>query len=73
MNQSAIDAVFRPKLNTREVKADDITRNVRAILNAEASKRDTKTERLRAERLAWQASQPAKPAAKPRQTARRVK
>jgi hypothetical protein len=66
MKQSAIDAVFRPKLNKQEVKADDITRNVRAILNAEITKRDTKTERLRAERLAWLAEQPAAPVAKPR-------
>lgn len=73
MNQAAIDAVFRPKLNKQEAKADEITRNVRAIMNAEAAKRDTKTERLRAARLARDAQMPVAPTKKMRATVRRVK
>lgn len=73
MDQAAIDAVFRPKLNKQEVKADAITRTVRAIMDAEATKRDTKTERLRSARLARDAQMPTAPAKKVRSVARRVK
>ncbi len=73
MNQSLINAVFQPKLNKQEVKADEITRNVRAIMNAEAAKRDTKTERLRMARLARDAQMPVAPVKKMRATVRRVK
>lgn len=73
MNQAAIDAVFRPRLNKQEAKADEITRNVRAILNAESTKRDTKTERLRAARLARDAQTPSAPAKKIRSVVRRGK
>lgn len=73
MNQAAIDAVFRPKLNKQEAKADEITRNVRAIMNAEVTKRDSKTERLRAARLARDAQMPAAPIKKMRTVVRRVK
>ncbi|TYR37153.1 hypothetical protein FY036_00335 [Mesorhizobium microcysteis] len=73
MNQAAIDAVFRPKLNKQEVKADEITRNVRAIMSAEVTTRDSKTERLRALRLARDAQMPSAPAKKVRTVSRRVK
>lgn len=73
MNQAAIDAVFRPKLNKQEAKADEITRNVRAIMDAEVAKRDTKTERLRSARLARDAQMPAAPVKKIRSVARRGK
>lgn len=59
MKHAAIDAVFQPKLNKQETKADAITRNVREILDAEAIKRDAKTERLRLARLARDAAMPA--------------
>lgn len=71
MNQAAIDAVFRPRLNKQEAKADDITRHVRAILSAESTKRDTKTERLRSARLARDAQMPQAPTKKIRSVARR--
>lgn len=73
MNQAAIDAVFRPKPSKQETKADEITRTVRAIMNAEAAKRDTKTERLRAARLARDAQMPVAPIKKTRTVLRRVK
>jgi len=73
MNQAAIDAVFQPKLNKQEAKADEITRNVRAIMNAESAKRDLKTERLRAARLARDAQMPVAPVKKARTVARSVK
>jgi len=59
MNQDAISAVFRPQRVNPAAKADAITRNVRAILDAEATKRNTKTERLRAERLAHNSRVPS--------------
>jgi hypothetical protein len=73
MNQSLINAVFQPKPNKQEAKADEITKNVRAIMNAEIAKRDSKTERLRASRLARDAQMPVAPMKKMRATVSRVK
>jgi len=74
MNKDAISAVFRPQRLNQEAKADAITRNVRAILDAEATKRNTKTERLRAERLSHNAKAAfAAPALRIQSTARRGK
>lgn len=73
MNQAAIDTVFRPKLSKQEAKADAMTRNVRQILDAEAAKRDSKTERLRSARLARDAEKPVAPVKKIRSIARRGK
>jgi len=61
MDQTLINAVFQPKPSKLEAKADATTRLVRSIIDGEVSARETKTERLRAARLAQEAT--AKPAA----------
>lgn len=61
MDQTLINAVFQPKPSKQEAKADATTRLVRSIIDGEVSARETKTERLRAARLAQEAA--AKPAA----------
>jgi len=68
MDQTLINAVFQPKPSKQEAKADATTRLVRAIIDNEASAREAKTERLRAARLAHEAT--AKPVA---ETAKKVR
>lgn len=60
MDEAIINAVFQPKPSKQETKADTTTRAAREILDNEASAREAKTERLRAARLAHEAT--AKPA-----------
>lgn len=59
MNHTLINAVFQPKSSKQEAKADVTTRIAREILDGEASVREAKSERLRAERLEREAN--AKP------------
>ena len=59
MDEAIINAVFRPKSSKQEAKADITTRVARDIIDGEATARDAKTERLRAARLAREAT--AKP------------
>lgn len=67
MNEPIIDAVFRPKPSRHETKADATTRAAREIIDHETSAREAKTARLRAARLAVQATEkPASPVRKPR-------
>lgn len=58
MKNPQADALFRPKPSKQEAKADVTARIARQIMDAETSRRDTKTERLRQARLAKEASQP---------------
>ena len=73
MDQASIAAIFRPKLSKQEVKADEVTRNVRVILDAEVTKRVSKTERLRSARMARDAQTPAAPVKKIRSLDSRAK
>jgi hypothetical protein len=59
MERTLIDAVFQLKSSKQEAKADATTRVAREIIGGEASARKAKTERLRAARLAREAT--AKP------------
>jgi len=68
MDQTLINSAFQPKSSKQEVKADATTRVARAIIDSEAAARDAKTERLRAVRLAQEAT--AKPVA---DTAKKVR
>lgn len=49
------DGVFKPKLTSSEAKGDMTTRVARSIVDGEAARRDAKTARLRAVRLAQEA------------------
>ncbi|MGN6772845.1 MAG: hypothetical protein ACTHJQ_23805 [Rhizobiaceae bacterium] len=49
--------VFKPKPTASEKKGDVTTRAAQAIMHEEASARDAKTERLRAARLAREATE----------------
>lgn len=69
MDQVTINAVFQPKPSKQEAKADITTRLVRAMIDTEASAREAKTERLRAARLAQEAT--AEPVAKTPKRAQR--
>ncbi|MEO3389202.1 hypothetical protein [Mesorhizobium sp. CAU 1741] len=66
MDESTINAMFKPKPSKQEAKADTTTRVAREILDSESRKRDAKTERLRLARLASEASDTEAPAAKPK-------
>ena len=69
MDEAVINAVFQPKHSKQEAKADVTTRVAREIIDGEASAREAKTERLRAARLAQEAT--AKPVAVARKTRRK--
>ncbi len=70
MDESTINAIFKPKPSKQEAKADTTTRVAREILDAESRKRDAKTERLRLARLAVEAAEPEIPANKPKTKAK---
>lgn len=69
MDEAIINAVFQPKPSKQEAKADVTTRIAREIIDSEATARETKTERLRAARLAKEAA--AKPASGSKRTRRK--
>ena len=58
MDHSLINAVFKPKPNKLEVKADATTRIAREIHDTEAARRVAKSERLRTARLAHEFAGP---------------
>ena len=60
------DGVFKPKATTGEKRQDATDRAARSIIDAEAAKRDAKTERLRLARLEAESAQPAIVAKAPR-------
>ena len=64
MKRPTADTVFKPTLSRTESKNDTTTRVARGIVDTEASAMAAKTERLRAARLARDASteKPAAPA-----------
>lgn len=51
------DKVFKPKPSQAELRVDATTRAAQAIMHEETSARDAKTERLRAARLAREATE----------------
>jgi hypothetical protein len=55
------DSLFRPKLSTSERKGDATTRAAQAIIDQEVGAREAKTERLRAARLAREATESPPP------------
>lgn len=57
MDESIINSVFQPKSSKQEAKADTTTRIAREILDAEAAKREAKTEKLRQARLLREAAE----------------
>jgi len=57
------EGVFKPKPTSIESRHDATTKAARAIIDSEAMERETKTERLRAERLALEAKRAASPEA----------
>ena len=60
-------SLFRPKRSRSETKADTTDHSARAIIGAEAKRREAKTARLRKARLEIEAMNPPEPApAKPR-------
>lgn len=62
----AISQVFKPARSKSESKADTTTTAARAILGDEVAKREAKTAKLRAARLAMEEAQAAEaPAPKP--------
>ncbi|MCB4769920.1 hypothetical protein LGR54_14975 [Ancylobacter sp. Lp-2] len=59
--------LFKPNLTKTESKAESVSRIAMSMIEQETAKRDAKTARLRAARLAQEdAAPPAKPAAKSR-------
>ncbi|MDN5928671.1 MAG: hypothetical protein L0I29_16505 [Hyphomicrobiales bacterium] len=52
-----VDKVFKPKPSQAELRVDATTRAARAIISEEVNARDAKTERLRAARLATEATE----------------
>ena len=56
MDHTLINSVFQPKPSKQETKADITTRTARQIMDSETAAREAKTERLRAARLAQEAS-----------------
>lgn len=58
------DSLFKPKLSASEKKGDATTRAAQAIIDQEADAREAKTERLRAARLAREATEGPAPEAK---------
>lgn len=69
MDEAIINAVFQPKRSKQEAKADVTTRIAREIIDGESSAREAKTERLRAARLAQEAT--AEPVPETRKTRRK--
>lgn len=66
------DGIFKPRLNSGEKKSDITTAVATQITEGERSARETKTARLRLERLAYeQAHPPAVAEKKERSRARR--
>jgi hypothetical protein len=57
MKRQPEPSLFKPKLSQSELKVDATTRAARAIISEEANARDVKTERLRAARLAREATE----------------
>jgi len=57
MKRRSEPSLFKPKLSQSEIKVDATTRAARAIIDEEANARDAKTERLRAARLALEATE----------------
>lgn len=56
MDEALANAVFKPKPSRQEAKADSTARIAQAIIDGEAAARDAKTARLRALRLANEAT-----------------
>ncbi len=52
-----VDNVFKPKPSQAELRVDATTRAAQAIISEEVNARDAKTERLRAARLALEATE----------------
>ncbi len=69
MDEAIISAVFQAKPSRQEAKADVTSRIAREIIDSEATARESKTERLRAARLAKEAA--AKPAPETRKPRRK--
>ncbi len=63
------DTLFKPNRSKAETKADITDRTARGIMDSEAAKREAKTERLRAARLAAEEAAPAPVAAPTRRKA----
>ena len=63
MDEAIISAVFQAKPSRQEAKADVTSRIAREIIDSEVTARESKTERLRAARLAREAAADARPAA----------
>lgn len=58
MDETLLNAVFKPRLSRQETKADATTRIAREMVNAEVVKREAKTERLRLARLELEKNTP---------------
>lgn len=58
--------LFVPAPNKAEAKGDTTTRVAQSILDVEVAAREAKTARLRAARLAMEATQEPEPATKPK-------
>lgn len=71
MDEAIISAVFQARPSKQEAKADVTSRIAREIIDNEATARESKTERLRAARLAMEAEAAAKPAPGTRKTRRK--
>ena len=69
MDEAIVSAVFQARPSKQEAKADVTSRIAREIIDSEATARESKTERLRAARLAKEAA--AKPTPEPRKTRRK--
>ena len=69
MDEAIISAVFQAKPSRQEAKADVTSRIAREIIDSEATARESKTERLRAARLAQEAA--VEPAPEPRKPRRK--
>jgi len=70
MDEAIVSAVFQARPSKQEAKADVTSRVAREIIDKEAAARESKTERLRAARLA-QEEAAAQPAPAPRKTRRK--
>ena len=66
-------ALFRPKPSKSESKAEATTNAARAILDDEVARREAKTAKLRAARLAMEEEQAAEASAKKPAKARKKK
>jgi hypothetical protein len=76
MSMTAINAVneatTRPSASAREAKTELTTRIAREIMDGEVAKREAKTERLRAARLAMEAEAVSEEPAAPKARKKRV-